>query len=431
MQPEVARSQYEEQAAIAAITSGTVEQLWQRMDEDFDTSWARISDPIQEVVDLGRRAAVNTALPYTDSVLAETGQRAAAVGELDPAVFVSTAPDGRDMGTLYDQAIVTAKARVGRGVPATEALAMSGRWLTSVTLTVLADTRREVYAADITRRPTVNGYVRMLNPPSCKDCIILSGRWYRWNTGFDRHPNCDCIHIPSSENVAGDFRTDPYEMFRSMSKAEQDATFGRDEARAIRDGADIYRVVNVGNRGLATARAAARYGTPSRATIEDIYRAAGTRTNAIRLMREHGYIRDRGQVAVALSPGVRTDAQILAAGRGRGTVNVGAGRIVTTGRARRFDAAQTGERNVLDRATMTAAERRLYDAHWRLQYARRTGNIPRGVGTSSADTYAQPIEATPAKIAELQRALDREIAALGSPRTPESVRRVARALGLL
>lgn len=431
MQPAIAREQYEEQAAIAAIASGTVSHLWDQMDEDFDASWARLSEPIQEVVHLSRRAAVNTALGYTEAALEQTGQRAAAIGELNPAVFVSTAPDGRDMATLYDQAIVTAKTRVGRGVPASEALAMSGRWLTSVTLTVMADTRREVYAADITQRPTLTGYVRMLNPPSCKDCIILAGRWYRWNTGFDRHPNCDCIHIPSAENLAGDLRTDPYELFRSLSEADQELTFGRIEARAIRDGADIYRVVNVGNRNLATARSAARFGTPSRATIDDIYRAAGTRSNAIRLMRENGYILDRGQVAVPLSPGVRTDAQVLAAGRGRGTVNVGAGRTVTTGRAQRFDAAQTGQRNVLDRATMTAAERRLYDANYRLQYALTTGNVPRGVGISSADVYAGVTRATPEKIAEYRRDLARELATLNSPRTPESVRRVARALGLL
>ncbi len=30
---------------------------------------------------------------------------------------------------------------------------------------------------------------------------------------------------------------------------------------------------------------------------------------------------------------------------------------------------------------MTAAERRLYDANYRLQYVRMTGNVPRGVGT--------------------------------------------------
>lgn len=35
------------------------------------------------------------------------------------------------------------------------------------------------------------GYVRMLTPPSsCDRCVILAGRWYRWNQGFERHPMC-------------------------------------------------------------------------------------------------------------------------------------------------------------------------------------------------------------------------------------------------
>ncbi len=96
----------------------------------------------------------------------------------------------------------------------------------------------------------------MLNPPSCSRCIILAGRWYRWNEGFRRHPRCDCQHIPASESVAGDMRVDPYETFRSMTLEEQERTFGRSQARAIRDGADIYRVVNINQRGLATAKGA-------------------------------------------------------------------------------------------------------------------------------------------------------------------------------
>ncbi len=122
-------------------------------------------------------------------------------------------------------------------------------------------------------------------------------------------------------------------------------------------------------------------------TVDDIYRVAGTRTNAIRLMQREGYILDRGQVTVARAPGVRTDAQILAAGRGRGTVTIG-GQTATTRRASRFDAAQTGQRDPLNRATMTAAERRLYDANYRLQYARTTGNV-RAVSGSAAPTSSR------------------------------------------
>lgn len=427
---QAASDQYRVQQAISTTTAAAVGRLWRRMGEDFDASWSIVRPEMLSIVDLGRSAAVAQAVGYTSAVLQETNQRDAPDGVLNGALFLSTAPDGRDVNSLFDSAMTGAKSAVSRGATAEEALAQSGRWLTMASLTVLADTRREVYAADIVQRPDLGGYVRMLNAPSCSRCIVLAGKWFRWNEGFLRHPRCDCQHIPGAENVVGDERTDPYAAFRSMTEKEQDKAFGRIEARAVRDGADISRVVNIDQRGLATARGARRYGTPSRLTIDDIYRRAGTRTNAIKMMREEGYILDRGQTVTPLSPGVRTDAQVLAAGRGRGTVTIG-GRTVTTNRASRFDAATAGRRDPLNRATMTAAERRLYDANYRLQYARTTGNVPRGVGLSSADVNAAPIRATPARLAELERDLAREIAKLPNRGTPESVRRLARALSLI
>jgi hypothetical protein len=425
-----AADQYREQQALSTAAATEVGRRWSRMGDEFDASWVRVKPGVLATIEDARAGAVDAAVGYTAAVLAETGQRDSPVGTLAPAAFLSSAPDGRSMSTLLDEAVVTAKTAVGRGASAAEALQVGRRWLTMTTLTVMADTRREVYSADIVQRPTITGYVRMLNPPSCRRCIILAGRWYRWNTGFQRHPRCDCMHIPGPEDVVGDERTDPYATFRGMSPAQQEKVFGRSEARAIRDGADIFRVVNTKQRGLATVSGARRYGAPSRLTVDDIYRQAGTRTNAIRMLREEGYILDRGQVAPRLAPGVRTDAQVLAAGRGRGTVAIG-GRTVTTNRAARFDAAASGQREVLNRATMTAAERRLYDANYRLQYARTTGNVPRGVGLSSADVYASPIPASAAKVAELERDLAREMRRLGERGTPESVRRLARALGLI
>jgi hypothetical protein len=426
-----AADQYRIQQGVSTTTAAGAAALWRRMDgDDFDGSWSALRPQTVDLVERGRAAAVANAAGYTAAVLRETNQRDDAIGELNLSAFLSSAPDGRSVDTLLDGAVVTAKTAVANGATADAALAQGGRWLSMVTLTLLADTRREVYGADIVQRPSLTGYVRMMNPPSCARCIVLAGRWYRWNEGFRRHPRCDCQHVPGAENVVGDERTDPYATFRSMSRDEQERVFGRIEARAIRDGADIYRVVNVQQRGLATAAGALRYGAPSRLTVDDIYRRAGARSNAIRMMREEGYILDRGQVSAPLAPGVRTDAQVLSAGRGRGTVTIG-GQTVTTNRAARFDAAAAGERDVLSRATMTAAERRLYDANYRLQYARVTGNVPRGVGLSSADVNAAPIPATPARIGKLERDLAREVRKLTEPGTPESVRRLARALGLL
>ena len=176
----------------------------------------------------------------------------------------------------------------------------------------------------------VAGFVRMLTPPSCSRCIILAGATYRWNAGFQRHPRCDCVHIPATEDVLGDGRTDPKVYFAGLTEAQQDKVFTIAGARAIRDGADIGRVVNarrgangltpaggrlteaeataarggrrqrgrlartsVGGRDVytTTVRAAGRGGKRVRLMPESIYEIAGDdRAEALRLLRVHGYL---------------------------------------------------------------------------------------------------------------------------------------------
>ncbi|SIN72794.1 hypothetical protein SAMN05443544_0573 [Agromyces cerinus subsp. cerinus] len=243
------------------------------------------------VVQQGRDAAVRRAVPYTPDVLAETGQVARPVGELNPERFTAAAPDGRSMGSLLDESVIATKVAIRDGATVDEALRSGGSHLIRDVLTVLADTRRQVFGADITQRPAIGGYARMLNAPSCSRCVLLAGRWYRWNQGFQRHPRCDCMHIPSAENRAGDFRTDPKAYFDSLSAGEQDRVFTKNGAQAIRDGADMSRVENARLRGLSTETSHRKFGTPYRLTVDDIYRAAGTRDDAIRLLLMEGYIR--------------------------------------------------------------------------------------------------------------------------------------------
>jgi hypothetical protein len=113
---------------------------------------------------------------------------------------------------------------------------------------------------------------------------------------------CDCVHVPSAEDVEGDVRTDPKAYFNSLSEEEQNATFTKAGAQAIRDGSDVSRVVNARRTkdSLYTAggvqyttEAATRRGTGKRRrlTPESIYKiAGGDRDEAIRLLRLHGYI---------------------------------------------------------------------------------------------------------------------------------------------
>ena len=403
------------------------------MSADFDASWFTVRPQVEQVVHVGRAAAAMSAVQYTPSLLAETSQVAPAFGSINTAAFLATAPDGRSMSSLLDQSVIHAKTAVRDGATAAGALSMAESWLSGTLLTVMADTRRGVVGADIAQRPAIAGYTRMLNPPSCSRCTILAGRWFRWNAGFQRHPSCDCIHVGSTSKafaLESGYFSDPYDYFNSLPKAEQDKLFrphgvsrekaaqiGKSNARAIRDGSDIFRIENVRLRGLSTAKGNLRFGAPSRMTVDDIYRTAGTRTNAIKMMEQEGYITKAGQVPTGAILGQREGFGAL----GKGGRARAASDAVTAART-------SGVRDPLNRYTMTSAERRLFDAQYRLTEARATGNWPRSIGENSADTYTRPRPLEPGELATLETALNNEVAKLSN--APESVRRLAALLGL-
>ena len=137
----------------------------------------------------------------------------------------------------------------------------------------------------VTVRPRV-GYVRYLSPPSCSRCAVLAGRVYRYSEGFLRHPGCDCIHVPTSVSNPA-FVHDPVELARNglvtgLSKADM---------RALGDGADFGRVVNVRSKraGLSTPDGALfRAGRP---TPAGIYAASSSQEDAIERLIAAGYIR--------------------------------------------------------------------------------------------------------------------------------------------
>ncbi len=88
------------------------------------------------------------------------------------------------------------------------------------------------------------------------------------------------MHIPAVEDVADDLTTDPDAYFHSLSSADQDRYFGKAEAEAIRQGADIGQVVNArrGARGLsqpgrltAAEAAAVKGGRAARLQRVDVY----------------------------------------------------------------------------------------------------------------------------------------------------------------
>lgn len=244
----------------------------------------------------GQQSAAFTALGAVPYMLDEQGIDSSADAETLVRSLTYVASDGRSLDGLLDYA---------RSPEVTRSE------FDRIILTQLSDVARSASLLGSVVRPAVTGYVRMLEQPSCSRCVVLAGRFYRKNTGFQRHPKCDCRHIPSSENVAGDLRTNPDAYFRSLSKGEQDKAFTAAGAEAIRNGADVSKVVNA-RRGMSTAQTATGrrrlvkrdvLGRPMYTTTEAGRRglvrlmpesivelAGGDRAELLRLLKSHGYI---------------------------------------------------------------------------------------------------------------------------------------------
>lgn len=226
-------------------------------------------------------------------MLDEQGLDLAAAGSprFDPLMDVAS--DGRAMATLLDLA------------------RSEGADFDSIVTTQLQDAGRVGQSLAVAARPEVTGYVRMLQLPSCSRCLILAGRVYRWSTGFERHPNCDCVHIPVAEATAGDLTTDPDAAYESLPQEWRDKNFSKADQRAIADGADLTQVANA-RRGMRSAqvfgrelqvttegttrrgvaRRAMGAGRQVRLMPESIYRISeGDRREALRLLKLYGYIR--------------------------------------------------------------------------------------------------------------------------------------------
>lgn len=183
--------------------------------------------------------------------------------------------------TLNLPAFTTSPLTVERMTAATETDAEFQRLIESMT----QETARAVQQAAVAVRPDI-GWVRHLTLPSCSRCAVLAGRVYRWSDGFLRHPGCDCTMTPTGE---GDSSM-AYDV-EGLARAGQVTGLSKADLRALDEGADFGRLVNVRSRkaGLTeSGRVLQRSGRP---TPEGIYRMTSDRAETLQLLTQHGYLR--------------------------------------------------------------------------------------------------------------------------------------------
>jgi hypothetical protein len=271
---------------LIVATLGLTRAEWSRMGADFDASWARVGPRILLLTASAQLGAARSGAAYVPDTLAELGTPVDPVGEVVPEAFSGVASDGRSLDALLGESVIRAKVARDNGAAASDALTAAGRALDMYVHTQVADAARGAASVAIAARPTV-GWVRMVNPPCCGRCAVLAGKWFRYNQGFQRHPRCDCRHVPAPEDVAGDVGTSPKALFSGGHV--KGLTSG--QAKAISEGADPARVINASRKasGMTTAEAAVK--GRRRLTPDGIYHMATTREGALQLLREHGYLR--------------------------------------------------------------------------------------------------------------------------------------------
>lgn len=294
--PDSTTAHYRQQQRLTALTVAAARREWQRLGvEDFDATWRVVGARLTTIVTAAQAAAAADGGRYVSAAVAELGLPSAAAGDVVPAAFAGEASDGRPLDSLLYQPVIQTRARMARrGLSLGAALAGAQTTLDVIVRTQVADAARQASGVAIAARPGVAGWVRMLNLPSCERCAVLAGKWFRWNEGFSRHPRCDCRHIPASEDMAGDLRTDP----RAAIEAGQVRGLSQADTKAILDGADVGQVVNA-KRGMYTADVGGRpvkstregAGRALRLRPEEIYRQVGAdRGEAIRLLSRNGYL---------------------------------------------------------------------------------------------------------------------------------------------
>lgn len=263
MLPSAATEQYDAQVRRANVTTTAFRRIWQRMrGRRWSTAWSDDVGPAtSNLIRTAQTAAAAQSAAYAVAVLDELDIDSSTTSLFNADVFAGVTGAGFPIEEATYGAVVTAAKRqyspeVANLEPLridAESLAAGEAYMAEVIASILADTARAAEETALAQRPWVTGYIRMIEPGACSRCAVLAGKFYLWNDGFDRHPNCRCVHVPAAENLLDDERTNPALYFESLSRAEQDKTFTTAGAEAIRLGADPTQVVNA-RRGMNTAQ---------------------------------------------------------------------------------------------------------------------------------------------------------------------------------
>lgn len=180
---QIAERHARERVRLAKRTARRLVALWRRVDRQAITdSWRALLPAALVELSTAQATAAAAADPYLDAVAGGSPARVNAMS------LAGIASDGRPLASLLYLPAITALEQIGAGNSPSRALATGAFELDLITRTQVADAGRVADQVAITGHRQVSGYRRMLVGATCSRCIVLAGRWYRWSSGFQRHP---------------------------------------------------------------------------------------------------------------------------------------------------------------------------------------------------------------------------------------------------
>lgn len=305
---------------LALATALATHRVWRRLDQDnLYQSWLGLMGDVLAIVMSGQMTAAQMTGPWLDSLLGPENEDRPDADRILPEAFAGVDGAGRPLPGVLMAPIWTVLRLVTDGRPIVQALVAGRSLLDAIAQTAVADVGRAADSVAMTARPSVTGYIRVVEGGACSRCLILAGAEYQTDRAFLRHPRCNC----GMEPVTREHRpkpASPRELVAQMSEAQRRKTFGEAGAQAIAEGADLGQLVNarrgmqsatvygrklqittegVTRRGFAGSRLrnfqkveGQRYRTSKtpRLMPEEIFRLADDRAHAVRLLRLHGYL---------------------------------------------------------------------------------------------------------------------------------------------
>lgn len=266
---------------------------WRGMTDDLDGSWSKVGPLLVLALKAGQVGAAKDSQAWALSSMADQGMGEPGAS-VAPAAFAVAWPlaDGvtGSLDDLLYGSVITAKQAQADSL--SQRLSVGRSWLDTVAQSQMADASRQATSTLVAATPRA-GWVRVVNPPCCQRCAVLAGRFYRYSSGFKRHPGCDCgMQITTEAD---------YGLVSPPLQARDVTDLTKAQHAAIDDGSDFNQVINAHRAGArpsdgmtttygTTARSGIVGRTNQRLTPEAIYKIAGSREQAVALLKKYGYI---------------------------------------------------------------------------------------------------------------------------------------------